>query len=114
VADQQLNTSNPRQFDFRGAVERIDRRAGPGDVVLLSPPYVESVVAYYGDGLRLRPAGGRIPAPRRGRRVFVLGSFFDKPQYAALTRRAVTRLRRQGRQVSEFHRSQIRVWEFSR
>jgi hypothetical protein len=37
-ADQQLNSSNPRQFDFRGAVKQIDRRAGPNDVVLLSPP----------------------------------------------------------------------------
>jgi O-antigen/teichoic acid export membrane protein len=114
VADQQLNSSNPRQFDFRGAVEQIDRRAGTGDVVLLSPPYVDSVVAYYSDGLTLRAADGPVPVPRRGRKVFVLGSFFDKPQYAALTRRSVTRLRRDARQVSEFRRSQIRVWEFTR
>jgi 4-amino-4-deoxy-L-arabinose transferase-like glycosyltransferase len=113
-ADQQLNSSNPRQFDFRGAVEQVKRRAGPHDVVVLSPPYVDSVVAYYGDGLRLRSADQGVPKPTRHRHVFVLGSFFDKPQYAALARKSVTQLRREGRQVDAFHRPQIRVWEFAR
>jgi hypothetical protein len=113
-ADQQLNSSNPRQFDFRGAVEQIHKRAGPHDVVVLSPPYVDSVVAYYGDGLRLRSAERGVPKPTAHRHVFVLGSFFDKPQYAALTRKSVRQLRRDGRQVAAFHRPQIRVWEFAR
>jgi uncharacterized membrane protein len=113
-ADQQLNSSNPRQFDFRGAVEQVKRRAGPHDVVVLSPPYVSSVVAYYGDGLRLQSADQGVPKPTPHRHVFVLGSFFDKAQYAALTRKSVAQLRREGRQVAAFHRPQIRVWEFAR
>jgi O-antigen/teichoic acid export membrane protein len=113
-ADQQLNSSNPRQFDFRGAVEQIDRRAGPHDVVVLSPPYVDSVVAYYGRDLQLRSAELGVPKPTRHRHVFVLGSFFDKPQYATLIHRSVAKLRREGRQVAAFHRPQIRVWEFAR
>jgi uncharacterized membrane protein len=113
-ADQQLNSSNPRQFDFRGAVQEIRHRAGPHDVVVLSPPYVDSVVAYYGDDLRLRSADAGVPKPTKHRHVFVLGSFFDKPQYADLTRKSVAQLRRDGRQVAAFHRPQIRVWEFAR
>jgi hypothetical protein len=113
-ADQQLNSSNPRQFDFRGAVQEIRHRAGPHDVVVLSPPYVDSVVAYYGDDLRLRSADASVPKPTKHRHVFVLGSFFDKPQYADLTRKSVAQLRRDGRQVAAFHRPQIRVWEFAR
>jgi hypothetical protein len=96
-ADQQLNRSNPRQFDFRGAVAQIRARAGPHDVVVLSPPYVESAVAYYGDGLRLRPADRRVPKPTAHRHVFAPGSFFDEQKYAALTRKSVARLRRDGR-----------------
>jgi hypothetical protein len=62
----------------------------------------------------VRPADRGVVKPTRKRHVFVLGSFFDKPQYADLTRKSVAQLRRDGRQVATFHRPQIRVWEFSR
>ena len=93
---------------------RRDRAPGrPGDVVVYSPPYLDKVVRYYGNGLDAKPA-----RPWRFRRrdapaVFVLGAFLDKPQYRRRDRRgrraeieATPPTRRR------FRRPQIRVWEF--
>jgi hypothetical protein len=111
-ADQQLNGTNPRVYDFEGALAEVDRRAGPGDVVVYSPPYLDQVVDYYGRDLDARPIDDGVPSPHRGRRVFVVGSFLDKRQYAAQTGAAVEELRDKGHLVDTFERPQIRVWEF--
>lgn len=115
VADQQLNQSNPRTYDFRGALGEIRNVARPGDVVVYTPQYLNTVIAYYGADLRSHPVDSGIPK-RGGRgRVFLLASFQDKPQYRRQAQATVARLRRQGRRlVATFHRPQIRVWEFSR
>ena len=70
------------------------------------------MVGYYGNGLTARPLGERPPAPRRGGRVFVLGSFLDKPQFRAATAKAVRDLDRRHRLVRRSRYPQIRVWEF--
>jgi hypothetical protein len=113
LADQQLNGSNPRIYDFRGAVSDIEARARPGDTIVYSPDYLDHVVAYYEDqGLRMRPLDEGLPEPRRGRRVFVLASFLDKPQFREATREAVRRLDREHELVRRDSRPQIRTWEF--
>jgi hypothetical protein len=114
LADQQLNGSNPRVYDFKTAVTAIEDRARPGDVLVFSPPYLEAVVGYYeGDGkLRMRPLEGDVPEPRRGRRVFLLASFLDKPQYRQATAEAVRRLSREHHLVRRDRVPQIRTWEF--
>jgi len=114
LADQQLNGDNPRVYDFRGALGDIAQRAGPRDLVVYSPPYLEHVVAYYAEGVDARPLGGDVPQPTRGRRVIVLGSFLDKPQYREATASAVRRLSREHDLVAERRYPQIRVWEFAR
>jgi O-antigen/teichoic acid export membrane protein len=114
LADQQLNGSNPRIYDFRGAVGAIDERARPGDALVFSPPYLDHVIAYYeedGD-LKMQPLDDDLPEPRRGRRVFLLASFFDKPQYRQATAEAVRRLSRDHELVRRDRRPQIRTWEF--
>src|SRR5688500_9965062 len=50
LADQQLNGSNPRVYDFKGALTQLKGEAEPGDVVVFTPPYIDTVIAYYGDG----------------------------------------------------------------
>jgi hypothetical protein len=113
LADQQLNGSNPRVYDFRGAVRDIEARARPGDTIVYAPSYLDHVVAYYeNEGLRMQPLGERLPEPRRGRRVFLLASFLDKPQFRAATRDAVRRLDREHELVRRDSRPQIRTWEF--
>jgi uncharacterized membrane protein/O-antigen/teichoic acid export membrane protein len=115
AADQQLNQSNPRTYDFRGALAEIRGLARPGDVVVYTPQYLNTVIAYYGSDLRTHPLDAGLPARRRAGRVFVLASFQDKAPYRAQARKSVLDLRRQGRRlVGTFHRPQIRVWEFSK
>jgi Dolichyl-phosphate-mannose-protein mannosyltransferase len=113
LADQQLNGSNPRIYDFKGAVDRIEAHARPGDVIVFSPDYLNHVLAYYeDDGLRMRSVDDGLPKPRRGRRVFVLASFLDKPQFRQAADRTVRRLERDHELVRRDSRPQIRIWEF--
>jgi len=114
-ADQQLNGSNPRVYDFKTAISTIEDRAKPGDLIMYSPQYVDSVVGYYEhEGLRKRPLDAGLPKLRRGQRVFLLASFLDKPQYRKATEDAVRRLSRRYDLVRRDSVPQIRTWEFSR
>jgi hypothetical protein len=115
LADQQLNGSNPRVYDFKDAVQSIEARARPGDVVVYSPKYIDTVVGYYErDGLKIQPLEDGLPKPRRGQRVFLLASFLDKPQYREATADAVRKLSRRYDLVRRDKVPQIRTWEFRR
>jgi hypothetical protein len=114
LADQQLNGRNPRFYDFEGALAGISDRARKGDVLLYEPPFLNNVVEYYKPELDARPLNtDRLPAPRRGRRVYVLGSFRDKPEHRRTVDTAVRRLARRAELSDRVSRSQVRVWEFS-
>ena len=115
LADQQLNGSNPRVYDFKSALAHIEDRARPGDVVVFTPQYLDHVVAYYENGgLKLQPLDKGLPEPKRGRRVFVLASFLDKPQYRQAATDAVRKLSRRHHLVHRDSVPQIRTWEFRR
>ena len=115
AADQQLNQSNPRTYDFRGALAAIRSAARPGDVVVYTPQYLNTVIAYYGSDLRSHPIDTGVPTRRSSGRVFVLASFQDKAPYRLQARKTLLALRHQGRHViTTLHRPQIRVWELSR
>ena len=58
LADQQLNKSNPRLFDFRGAIEDIKANAGPNSLVLYEPSDMRYVLEYYAPDLRGQPLSG--------------------------------------------------------
>jgi uncharacterized membrane protein len=115
AADQQLNQSNPRTYDFRGALDAIRGVARPGDVVVYTPQYLNTVIAYYGSDLRSHPVDAGLPRRHSGGRVFLLASFQDKPQYRLQARKSLLALRHEGRRVvTTLNRPQIRVWELSR
>jgi hypothetical protein len=116
AADQQLNQSNPRTYDFRGALGAIRRVARSGDIVVYTPQYLNTVIAYYGSGLRARPLDNGHPRRHHGGgRVFVLASFQDKAPYRNQARQSLQALRHQGRRlIATLHRPQIRVWELSK
>jgi hypothetical protein len=102
-------------YDFKEAVHSIEARARPGDIVVYSPKYVDTVVGYYGrEGLRIQPLEDGLPKPRRGQRVFLLASFLDKPQYREATADAVRKLSRRYDLVRRDKVPQIRTWEFRR
>jgi hypothetical protein len=115
LADQQLDGSNPRVYDFKSALSRIEARAEPGDVIVFTPQYLDHVVAYYEDGgLKMQPLEDGLPAPRRGHKLFLLASFQDKPQYRAAAQDAVRKLSRRHELVRRDKVPQILTWEFRR
>ncbi|MBB4661938.1 glycosyltransferase family 39 protein [Conexibacter arvalis] len=113
LLDQQVNGANPRLYDFRGALEAVERRAGPHDVLIYNPDYLTDVIGYYAPELNAQPMGRDLPQ-RRDATVFVLGSFLDKPTFAASTGGLVASLRRTRRLVRTWELAQVRVWEFRR
>ncbi|HEX5619836.1 MAG TPA: glycosyltransferase family 39 protein [Solirubrobacteraceae bacterium] len=115
LADQQLNGSNPRVYDFKSALSRIEARAEPGDVIVFTPQYIDHVVAYYEDeGLEMQALDKGLPAPRRGHKLFLLASFQDKPQYRKAAQDAVRKLSRRHELVRRDKVPQILTWEFRR
>jgi 4-amino-4-deoxy-L-arabinose transferase-like glycosyltransferase len=115
LADQQLNGTNPRFYDFEGALSEVSDRAGRGDVLLYEPAFLDNVIRYYEPGIEARRLNlDRLPEPRPGQRVYVLGSFFDKPGSRQAIDTAVERLGNRADLSNRTRRSQVRVWEFTR
>jgi hypothetical protein len=110
LADQQLNGTNPRLYDFRGAVREVVGEAKPGDQVLYNPQYIHEVVQYYGPHLDAHPfSRWRDTVGAKGR-IFVVGSFLDKPDVAKRTGAVLSELEQQRHLVGDFRRPQLRVW----
>jgi hypothetical protein len=116
TADQQLNRSNPRLYDFKGALSRVESQARPGDVVLYEPDYLGDLVHYLQPGLKARPLDQGIPKPdpTHRRKVFLLASFLDMKQYSDGTAKGITAIQRHGhrRQIDHFKKPQVKVWVF--
>jgi len=114
LADQQLSPDNPREYDFRGALQQIESEAGPGDVILYAPNSLSPVVDYYAPGIEARPL--REPEEESrvdGGRVFVLASFLDNPSMVERVESAKRALVKGDRDLlATDERTRIRVWEF--
>lgn len=113
LADQQLNGSNPRTYDFRGAIADIRAHARPGDTVLYTPDYLNDVIAYYAPQLHARVLRTGAPAvPARGR-VFLLASFLEDPRTASIVGSARHELAHGPRRlVASYPREKIDLYEF--
>jgi hypothetical protein len=114
LADQQLNASNPRLFDFSGALSSVRKEARPGDTFVYHPAYLRDVVAYYAPGVHARPLRGTVPEPHGRHRVIVLGSFLDQPGPARKVGAAVGRIRYHHRLAKRIDDPGIKVWVFAR
>jgi uncharacterized membrane protein len=112
LLDQQTNDDNPRLYDFKGAIERIQADATPKALVLYEPPDMRYVMEYYAPELRSRPLRAGVPKRREGSPVFVLASFQDNDQFFNRTNRVVGKLDFQRRLLARFEEPQTKVWEF--
>jgi hypothetical protein len=115
TADQQLNRSNPRLYDFKGALAQVHRQAHPGDVVLYEPDYLGDLVHYLQPGVKAMPLDKGIPKadPSHRRQVFLLASFLDMKQYSDGTAKGLTQLSAGGRkQIDHFKKPQVKVWVY--
>jgi hypothetical protein len=111
LADQEWNGTNPRSYDFEGALHEVDARSGPKDVLMYMPHDLNNLVAYYPPGLKTRRLGPNMPA-RKVPRVFVMESFFEDPANVAATRKALAKLRGERELIKRMKFSQVEVWEF--
>lgn len=123
LADQQVNQSNPRVYDFRGAVSWVKDNSQPQDVVLYAPNFLAHELEYYPSGLTTldansahpdRPQTGMPAIPKQGRRVFVFGSFLEEPQVAGQVGGVLSELERSDNthKVAVHSLANVRVWEF--
>jgi hypothetical protein len=112
LADQQLNKSNPRLFDFRGAIQDIKANAGPNALVLYEPPDMRYVLEYYAPNLRSQPLSAPISAQTEGSPIFLLASFQGNRTFFNQTNRAVGQLTFFRRFVHRYKTPQTLVWEF--
>ena len=122
LVDQQVNKSNPRTYDFRGAVAWVNANGDGDDVILYAPGFLKDEMAYYPAGMVTLPAAdfrpgavdaGLPPAPSDGRRIFVFGSFLDEPQVAAQVGKTLADLGNSGRrEVARYQVANVTVWEF--
>lgn len=112
LANQQLNKSNPRLFDFRDAIRAIVADAGPNSVVLAEPPDMRYVLDYYAPKLREQPLDVPLIARTEGSPIFVLASFQSNRAFFNETNRVVGQLSFFRTLVRHFTTPQTVVWEF--
>jgi hypothetical protein len=63
LADQQLNGTNPRRYDFEGALARVQREMRPGDTLVYEPGFLQPVIEYYAPKLNSHALDAGIPKP---------------------------------------------------
>jgi len=112
LADEQLNKSNPRLFDFRGAINDIKANAGPNALVLYEPGDMRYVLEYYAPGIASQPLTAPIKAGGEGSPLFVLASFQDNKRFFNQTNKTVGQLAFFRSLEHRFKTPQTLVWEF--
>jgi hypothetical protein len=111
--DQQFSQTNPRLYDFQGALQRIQRQMQPGDELLYAPQYLNDLVGYYEPHMQTAPLTANPAGAAPHGRVFIMASFQEQPQNARFVRDAMDQLLRAHRAVIEtFRRPQVQVWVF--
>jgi Dolichyl-phosphate-mannose-protein mannosyltransferase len=109
---EQANKSNPRLFDFRGAINDIKADAGPNSLVLFEPADMRYVLEYYAPNLRRQPLTQPIKVGQEASPVFVLASFQKNKRFFNETNAIVGKLGYFRTQVAEFKTPQTKAWEF--
>jgi uncharacterized membrane protein len=73
--NQQFSSSNPRRYNFREALNRVDAEARPGDLILYDPlnAEMEPVITYYSPKLRSAPLSAQ-PTVKAGHTIFIVTS----------------------------------------
>jgi uncharacterized membrane protein len=112
LANEQTNKSNPRLFDFRGAVQDIKANAGPDSVVLFEPPDMRYVLDYYAPELRSQALDETVTARAEGSPLFVLASFQNNKLFFDQTNKVVGQLTYFRTLSRRFNTAQTLVWEF--
>ncbi|MGH9073830.1 MAG: glycosyltransferase family 39 protein, partial [Acidimicrobiales bacterium] len=114
LIDQQHNGTNPRLYDFRGALAAVKVHARPGDVVLYDPVDLREVVQYYAPHLTLEPLRGPPTEPTGRHEVFVVASrsLMKGPTDTTTLSRWLRSLRDHGHLVEHRNLANVQIWEY--
>jgi 4-amino-4-deoxy-L-arabinose transferase-like glycosyltransferase len=112
AADQQMNGSNPRVYDFEGAIGLVNAEARRGDVLVYEPAFLTDVITYYGPHMRSQPLEKGVP--QNARRVFLLTSFQDIRTHRQATQAAMKKLGKAYHLRAELRKPQIHIWVFQK
>ena len=113
LGDEQVNGSNPRLYDFAGALKAVEHRAHPGDIILYDPSDIALVVSYYAPNLEALPIRAPAATPQQGRQVFVLASpNLMHPGEPGALGRELNRMRKVERQIAVINKANVTVWVF--
>ena len=112
LVDQQIDSSNPRLFDYPRALERVQRQAGARSAVFYDPSSLRIVLDHYAPGLRASPLTTRLPTRRQARQVFVITSNADSGRPLELRFREIGALDATRSRVSFHSYPGVHVWRY--
>lgn len=113
LGDEQINGSNPRLYDFGGALHAVDHRARPGDIIVFDPADIGLVVNYYSPHVAAAALGSPKAVLRPGHQVFLLACpNLMHPGEPVTLKRELAALRRSDTQVAVIRRANVTVWVF--
>lgn len=113
LVDQQLNGTNPRLYDFRGAVGAIESTAGEGDVIAHSPEYLDGVLHYYAPDMATAGVADVDPAEVEGQIYVVVTERFLTPATSGPLGDELARLTQARGAPERIERPNVVVWRFS-
>jgi 4-amino-4-deoxy-L-arabinose transferase-like glycosyltransferase len=112
LVDQQVDSSNPRLYDYQRALERVQHQAGARAAVFYDPSSLGIVFAHYAPGLHASPLTTRLPTRRHARSVFVITSNADSGAPLALRYREIGALNATRSLVSYHSYPGVQVWRY--
>jgi hypothetical protein len=113
LVDQQVNGTNPRLYDFRGAMAAVEQTAGPGDVVAHAPDYLEGVLHYYSPDMTTVEVSDVEPDEVDGQIYVVVTERFISPATSGPLGDELARLEQARGRPERIERPNVVVWRFS-
>jgi uncharacterized membrane protein len=113
LVDQQLNGTNPRLYDFRGAVADMNETSRPGDSLVYAPSYLDGVLGYYAPDLDGAPLSSLDATTGDGRVYVMVVDRFLTPGGAKAVGDALAQLEGQRGPPVRMERSNIVIWRFA-
>jgi Dolichyl-phosphate-mannose-protein mannosyltransferase len=112
LADQQIDSRNPRVFDYRQALEQVQNDAGPQAAIFYDPANLQSVFAHFAPGLHASQLTTHLPTRLQAGSVFVVASGANQGAPLELRYREIGALRATRKLVSYHRYPGVQVWWF--